>query len=137
MKSIEVFREIREAGDYRRWWNCAMLANATTLARLRVLPEATQQVYEALNRSADPWGQCRIGAMEIACRVGISTASALAAIRQLIAVGLVIARKQAEAVRLRIPEWDESAYQEMRRFMDAQQDAADVAAIQPEGGSNQ
>lgn len=134
MTHPDPFRHCRNAGLYQRWWNRDILASDATLAKLRTLPQLEQDVYAMINRSANPWGECYIGANEMAWRTGATVAEVLRAIERLIAVGMLAQRVQAKGETIRIPDWDEAEYQEIVRMTERDRDAAAVAAIQTEGG---
>ncbi len=137
MTHPDPFRHCKAAGLYQRWWNRDILADEATLAKLRTLPRLDQDVYAMMNRSANPWGECYIGAREMAWRTGAKNKDVLLAIRRLLASGMLMGREQWQGMVIRIPQWDEAEYQEIVRMTERDRDAAAVAAIQPEGGLKQ
>lgn len=135
MRTASNVKLCRAAGPYQRWWNDFPVMTMAAVERLAMETECVRSTYAMLNRATDPWGQCRIGAMEISYQTGYSIDKTLSAINRLLAIGLVASREHRETgTMIFIPDWDESEYQDMRRRMERDRDAEAVASLQTTGG---
>lgn len=135
MTAITNIKLCRSAGPYQRWWNDFAVMSMATTERLAIETECVRSTYEMLNRATDPWGQCRIGAMEISYQTGYAIDKTIAAINRLLFIGLVASREHRETgTMIFIHDWDESEYQDMRRRMERDRDAEAVASLQTTGG---
>lgn len=121
MSGRDIYRSCGAAAPYDRWFTVAVNIRPALLPRLRALSDRCQDVYALMNRSTDPWGRVKIGAMEIAWRMEIDGADVMADIRRLIDAGLLEIRIECRLTHqehLRIVGWDEDAYKDILRLHD-------------------